>query len=132
MNMAQQMGGIEPLLDSFFGFMRRKTDFFVGAMSGEAAEEQVMKAFSKNKARSEEDVRERAAKEKKRKAEEEKRRQRIEADKLAKQQARPLTPRRTQTPRRPRQTPRRPKRPCLRRACSSEDGGGGVANRGHH
>ena len=83
--MAQQMGGIEPLLDSFFGFMRRKTDFFVGAMSGEAAEETVLKAFSKNKARSDEDVKERAAKEKKRKAEEEKRRLRIEAEK-AKQQ----------------------------------------------
>ena len=86
MNMAQSQGGIEPLLDSFFGFLRRKTDFFSGAASKGAPQEMVLKAFEKNQARADEDARERAAKEKKRKAEEEKRRQRIEAEKLAKQQ----------------------------------------------
>ena len=86
MNMAQQMGGIDPLLDSFFGFMRRKTDFFVGAASGTAAQETVLKAFEKNRARADEETKEKAAKEKKRKAEEEKRKARIEAEKLAKQQ----------------------------------------------
>ena len=56
MNMAQQMGGIDPLLDSFFGFMRRKTDFFVGAASGTAAQETVLKAFEKNRARADEET----------------------------------------------------------------------------
>jgi len=86
MNMAQGMGGIDPLLDSFFGFLRRKTDFFAGAASEDAAKDQVLKAFAKNKARSDEDEREKAAKEKKRKAEEQKRKERIEAEKIAKQQ----------------------------------------------
>ena len=88
MNMAQSQGGIEPLLDSFFGFLRRKTDFFVGAVSEDAAKEQVLKAFAKNKAKADEEAREKAAKEKKRKADEEKRKARIEAEKLAKQQVR--------------------------------------------
>ena len=31
LQVAQTIGGIDPLLDSFFGFLRRKTDFFAGA-----------------------------------------------------------------------------------------------------
>ena len=85
LNMAQQQGGIEPLLDTFFGFLRRKTDFFSGAADDVAAQESVLKAFKKNKERNDEEKREKAAKEKKRKAEEEKRRKRIEEEK-AKQQ----------------------------------------------
>jgi len=84
-NLAQQVGGIEPLLDSFFGFLRRKTDFFSGAVNDNAPQETVLKAFTKNKAKSDEEKREKEAKEKKRKAEEEKRKARIEAEK-AKQQ----------------------------------------------
>lgn len=107
MNMAQGMGGIDPLLDSFFGFLRRKTDFFAGAASEDAAKDQVLKAFAKNKARSDEDEREKAAKEKKRKAEEQKRKERIEAEKIAKQQACCL-----QLP-----MSRAPLSPCLLRVC---------------
>ena len=88
MNLAGSVGGIDPLLDSFFGFLRRKTDFFTGAADSDGPQQKVLEAFLKNKARADEDVREKAAKDKKRKAEEEKRRQRIEAEKLAKQQVR--------------------------------------------
>lgn len=83
--MAGQLGGIDPLLDGFFGFLRRKTDFFTGAVSPEAAQASVLAAFTKNMERSQEDARERAAKEKKRKADEEARRERLQAEK-AKQQ----------------------------------------------
>lgn len=31
LGVAQQSQGIEPLLDSLFAFLRRKTDFFTGA-----------------------------------------------------------------------------------------------------
>ena len=85
MNMAQSVGGIDPLLDAFFGFLRRKTDFFSGA-SEATAEQKVLEAYRKNKARALEDIKERAAKDKKRKLEDEKRKARIEAEKLAKQQ----------------------------------------------
>jgi hypothetical protein len=81
MNMAGQLGGIDPLLDGFFGFLRRKTDFFTGAVSPEAAQASVLAAFTKNFERAEEDAREKAAKEKKRKADEEARRERLRAEK---------------------------------------------------
>lgn len=54
LNVAQQAHGIEPLLDHFFGFLRRKTDFFAGA-SNETVEELVLKTVRKNAALSEKD-----------------------------------------------------------------------------
>ena len=86
LQVAQSIGGIDPLLDSFFGFLRRKTDFFSGAADASGAEKKVLEAFRKNKARSDEDEREKAAKAQKRKAEEDKRKAKIESEKLAKQQ----------------------------------------------
>ena len=74
LQVAQTIGGIDPLLDSFFGFLRRKTDFFAGAADPAKARETVLAAFEKNKERSDEELKEKAAKEKKRKADEEKRR----------------------------------------------------------
>ena len=36
LNVARQHQGIEPLLESFFGFLRRRTDFFTGGSEGQA------------------------------------------------------------------------------------------------
>ena len=47
LNVAQQSQGIEPLLEHFFGFLRRKTDFFAGA-SQSTVEELVLKTVRKN------------------------------------------------------------------------------------
>lgn len=38
MNLAQQNQGIENLLESFFGFLRRRTDFFTGASEAQLEE----------------------------------------------------------------------------------------------
>jgi len=84
-NLAQQVGGIDNLMDTFFGFMRRKTDFFAGAADEAAAKASVLKSFQKNKDRADEETKEKQVKEKKRKAEEEARRKKI-ADEKAKQQ----------------------------------------------
>jgi hypothetical protein len=37
MGLAQQHGGIQPLLDSFFGFLHRRTDFYVQVPEGTRA-----------------------------------------------------------------------------------------------
>lgn len=42
MNLAQQNQGIDNLLESFFGFLRRKTDFYTGA-SDSKLEESLLK-----------------------------------------------------------------------------------------
>lgn len=38
MNLAQQNQGIDNLLESFFGFLRRKTDFYTGASEAKLEE----------------------------------------------------------------------------------------------
>lgn len=48
MNMAQQAGSIDNVLDAFFGFLQRKTDFFTGAQDESAAEEIVLKYYKKH------------------------------------------------------------------------------------
>eukprot|EP00667_Euglena_gracilis_P014847 EG_transcript_15405 len=42
----QHTGGVESLMDTFFGFLARKTDFFIGAGAPEA-EKAVLKSFQK-------------------------------------------------------------------------------------
>lgn len=44
LHIAQQHDGIKPLFDTFFGFLRRKTDFYTGAQKSEA-QSLVMDAF---------------------------------------------------------------------------------------
>lgn len=48
LSLAQQHDGIEPLLGTFFSFLRRKTDFFTGA-SPERAKEVIMKQVAKQR-----------------------------------------------------------------------------------
>lgn len=38
LNLAQQNQGIDNLLESFFGFLRRKTDFYTGASQAQLEE----------------------------------------------------------------------------------------------
>lgn len=47
MHIAQQHNGIEPLFDTFFGFLRRKTDFYTGAQKN-MSQTLVMNAFKKH------------------------------------------------------------------------------------
>jgi hypothetical protein len=69
MQLAQQMHGIEPLLDSFFGFMRRKTDFFAGPpgsdQGGQMAIQKVLEVVNKHAALATKDKQDKLAKEKK-------------------------------------------------------------------
>lgn len=48
LNIAQQGGSIENILDIFFGFLNRKTDFFTGAQDEAAAEQLVLKYYKKH------------------------------------------------------------------------------------
>jgi len=78
LNIAQQAGSIDSILDSFFGFLQRKTDFFTGGQDEQAAEEKVLKYYKKHwkmgqKRRQEQQERNRVAdEERKRKADEKK------------------------------------------------------------
>jgi len=70
MQVAERRRGIEPLFDSFFGFLRRRTDFFKGEGS-DKAETTVMQAFKKHLALAEQEnaVKEKEAEDKKKKTE---------------------------------------------------------------
>jgi hypothetical protein len=48
LNVAQQAGSIENILDTFFDFMLRKTDFFTGAQTEDAPKKLVMASFEKH------------------------------------------------------------------------------------
>lgn len=77
LTIAQQAQGIEPLLDHLFSFLRRRTDFYVGA-SEEHIESLVMKVVKKHAALSAHTENE---KRKEREKEERKRKERIERKK---------------------------------------------------
>merc|ERR1712066_558795 len=87
LNIAQQSGSIENILDTFFGFLNRKTDFFTGAQDEEAAKELVLKYYSKHwkagqKRRAEQQEKNRIAdEERKRKADEKKKKDEEEYNK---------------------------------------------------
>merc|ERR1711988_10335 len=82
MNIAERRRGIDPLLDSVFGFLRRRTDFFKGA-SVEQAEKTVMESFKKHAAIAEREI----AKEKKKEQEKKKKAEAAAAKKAEKEQA---------------------------------------------
>ena len=56
LNFAQQCQGIEPLLDTLFSFMRRKTDFFRSG-DDEKAKNMVLKMLEKHQSLSRQDER---------------------------------------------------------------------------
>jgi len=91
MNLAQQCRGIDPLLDSVFGFLRRKTDFFTGPPGsddgGEMAMKKVMEVMEKHRGIVKKEKGEKAAKEAKRALEKEKKRLAKEAKEAASQKA---------------------------------------------
>lgn len=81
MNVANQAKGIEPLLDNLFSFLRRKTDFFVGATPVQV-EETVMSAVKKHQAiSSKQEAEKKIAKEK------EQKKKQLLAEKKAKENA---------------------------------------------
>eukprot|EP00928_Gymnodinium_smaydae_P063821 TRINITY_DN47300_c0_g1_i1.p1 TRINITY_DN47300_c0_g1~~TRINITY_DN47300_c0_g1_i1.p1 ORF type:complete len:354 (+),score=134.06 TRINITY_DN47300_c0_g1_i1:77-1063(+) len=96
LNIAQQAGSIDGILDTFFGFLQRKTDFFTGSKDEQAAEAMVLKYYKKHwklglKKREEmqernrvaDEERKQRAEEKKRKDEEEYRKRQEELKKQA-------------------------------------------------
>jgi len=84
LNVAQQAGSIDAILDCFFGFLQRKTDFFTGSQDEEAAEQLVMKYYKKHwkaglKRRKELEEKNRSAdEERKQRVEEQKRKDELE------------------------------------------------------
>jgi len=80
MNVAQQAGSIDAILDTFFGFLQRKTDFFTGGQDEKSAEELILKHYRKHakvglKRRQETNEKNRIADEERKKKAEEKKKQ---------------------------------------------------------
>jgi hypothetical protein len=103
MNMAQTQRGIEPLLETVFSFLRRKTDFFSGATPA-VVEETVLNAVRKQAALAEKDqYAKKQEEEAKRKQREQKKRAEEEAKlqekKLAEAAAKPKATEPEPTPR---------------------------------
>ena len=76
MQVAQQAGGIENILDVFFGFLNRKTDFFTGADEGKSrslVNVHLEKWIAEGKRKADEDREKNAEADKKRKRAEEER-----------------------------------------------------------
>jgi len=99
MNICQQAGSIDTILDIFFGFMNRKTDFYTGSADEKAAEDKVLKYFKKHwkaglkkrneqqeKNRLADEERKKRAEDKKKKDEEEYRRRQEEKKKAEEEQ----------------------------------------------
>ena len=80
LSITQQSQGIEPLLDNLFSFLRRKTDFFVGA-SQKQIEELVLRVITKQKLLSDKDE---AAKLKAKEKEEKLKKEKLEKEKKKK------------------------------------------------
>ena len=87
MQLAQQVHGIDPLLDAVFSFMRRKTDFFSGppgsADGGSMAIKKVLETVNKHAALANQDKLEKEKKEVARKAKKAKKEEAAAAKKLA-------------------------------------------------
>lgn len=80
MNVAQTQRGIEPLLDTVFSFLRRKTDFFTGA-SAETIESTVLQSVRKQAQLADE------AKQRKRREDEQRRKKELAAAEQKRQAA---------------------------------------------
>jgi len=77
----QHEGGVPELMETFFSFLRRKTDFYVGGMNGQA-KEMILSSFSKNESKALEDFNKKKQEEEQSK----KRQQQREKEKFQKEQ----------------------------------------------
>mmetsp|Transcript_14030 Transcript_14030/g.20688 ORF Transcript_14030/g.20688 Transcript_14030/m.20688 type:complete len:342 (-) Transcript_14030:148-1173(-) len=83
LGVAQQCQGIEPLLDSVFSFLRRKTDFFTGAPEPAIPEETVLRVMRRHSALVEKTLAEKRAQKQAEAKREQERKDRIKNKKAA-------------------------------------------------
>ncbi|CEL93907.1 unnamed protein product [Vitrella brassicaformis CCMP3155] len=76
MKVAEEARGIDNLMDYFFSFLERKTDFFTGVQDSKMAEQTVMKAFHKHQKRA---IKRREDEKRRHAAEDEERRKKLAA-----------------------------------------------------